>query len=137
MLPPVAMRDGIARVAHIFKDLQQRKIELLRASIEIDADGFKRVTHFSDGSTKSTAMKWNEISRVGAFKQDLAACDLLCLVLTGKDGAMIVDEEMEGFDAFIQGLPQRISGALAVEAWWDKVIQPPFATNWTVLYSAQ
>lgn len=135
MLPPVAMRDGIARVARIFKDLRQRKIELLRASIEMDEHGLTRITHFSDGSTKSAAMKWSEISRVAAFKQDLQAYDLLCMALTGSQGTMIVDEEMEGFDAMIAALPQRISGAPPVKAWWDKVIQPPFATNWTVLFA--
>lgn len=136
MLPPVAMRDGIGRVARVFEGLRQRKIELVRGAIEMDEQGLTRITQFSDGSTKSAAMKWSEISRVAAFKQDLQAYDVLCVALTGSEGTMIVDEEMDGFDAMIDALPARVPGAPSVESWWEKVVKPPFATNWTVLYAA-
>jgi hypothetical protein len=128
------MRDGIARVARIFEGLLQRKIELLRATIEIDERGLRRTTFFSDGSTNSAAMKWTEISRIVAFKEDLFAYDLLCIALTDPNGTIIVDEEMEGFDEMIRALPLRVPGVPAVEDWWLGVIQPAFATNFTVIF---
>lgn len=131
----MAMRDGIARVVRIFEDLPQRKIELLRATIRMDEQGLTRITHFSDGSMMSAAMKWSEISRVAAFKQDLVAYDVLCVLLTDPEGSMIVDEEMEGFDAMIQELPLRLPGAPGLDDWWERVIQPAFATNFTVIFS--
>jgi hypothetical protein len=128
------MRDGIARVRRLFEGLQQRKIELLRAVIVIDEHGLTRNTLFSDGSSYSAATKWSEISRIVAFKEDFAAFDLLCMGLTGREGTMVIDEEMEGFDAMIQALPLHLPGAPEVDQWWAAVIHPAFATNFTVLY---
>jgi len=131
------MRDGTARVARIFQGSLQRKIELLRATIEIDEQGLRRITYFSDESVKSAAMKWSEISRVLAFKEDLSAYDLLCVALTGHDGTMIVDEQMDGFDELIRVLPEHLPGAPLVEDWWTRVIHPPFAANFTTLFARE
>lgn len=127
-------RESKSRIARIFDGLFQRKIELLRAVIEIDDEGLKRTTYLSDGSSNAVSSKWREVSRIAAFKRDLFAYDLLCFEFSDQKGNFVVDEEMEGFDEMIHALPVRLPGAPEVSEWWDKVVQPPFATNVTVLF---
>jgi hypothetical protein len=128
------MRDGIARVARIFDGLLQPRIEVLRATIEMDEDCVRRTAYLSDGSINSAAMKWTGISRIVAFKRDLLIADLLCVGLTDRQGVMIVDEEMEGFEEMIQAFPSRLQGAPSEGEWWLRVVKPAFATNFTVIF---
>jgi hypothetical protein len=72
---------------------------------------------------------------IHAFKRDLFTVDLICLAFSLPDGVVQVDEEMVGYQSLLAELPSHYPGYYA--GWWEKVAHPPFATNWTLLWSAE
>jgi hypothetical protein len=93
------------------------------------------LTRTDDGGTKQTELRWSEVSRVVAYKRDCYAIDLICIAFSTAAGAVEVNEEMEGWDALTDALPMLLPGTPDKSQWWQKVAQPPFATNATALFS--
>lgn len=81
------------------------------------------------------AVQWGEVVSVFAFKRDVFAYDLICFVFKTGERFVELREDMEGWDALIDALPAYLSGAPGEADWWNKIVQPPFATNWTTLYT--
>jgi hypothetical protein len=77
----------------------------------------------------------SEIKRITMYKRDLLTTDSVCafVELCGTDELSIptIWEEHEGFYDVI-ALFSTLTGFDA--DWQDKVILPPFATNWTVVF---
>ena len=90
--------------------------------------------HFSDESVSASTIHWKEVESVSVFKRDLGSFDLLCLAVETSDCVFEVDEEMDGWESLIASLPDFLPGAAQKQEWWKKVVLPPFATNWTLLY---
>ena len=79
---------------------------------------------------------WGDVTRVTAFKRDLFSVDLVCLAFDAADGRRVeVDEELPGWVELLDALPRALPGALGREQVLGAVVQPPFATNETVVYS--
>jgi hypothetical protein len=90
--------------------------------------------HVDDSETK-TELRWNEVQGVVAFKRDCFALDLICMDFTTSDGAVELNEKMDGWEALTDALPNLLPGTTSKEKWWGKVAQPPFAANPTILFS--
>lgn len=82
------------------------------------------------------AVSLDEIEAVIAYKLDEITTDLVCcdIVTDVGDGEQIrtIHEELPGFDAAMARF-ETLPGFDG--KWRDKVIDPPFATNRTVIYS--
>ena len=72
---------------------------------------------------------------VVAYKRDCYTVDLMCMGFTTPDGAVEVNEGMDGWNALIDAIPRLLPGTTSKDKWWDKVAQPPFAANPTTLLS--
>ncbi len=81
-----------------------------------------------------SALNWDDVDEIVAFKRDLLTTDLLCLDLhSAKDGLWhLVHEEGEGFEEFLSVLEVKFD--VPRPGWWDKVVKPAFKENRTVLY---
>lgn len=81
---------------------------------------------------------WKETVRVEAFKRDLYAVDLICLLVLLKDNkALEINEGMEGFESLAGKLPEYLPGCQKFEEWFQVVAFPAFKENNTVIYERQ
>ena len=70
---------------------------------------------------------WTDIRRAVAFKRDVYAHDLLCLIFElHPEGVIELDETMGGWAALIEALPARLPGALPPSEWLPRVTFPAF-----------
>jgi len=51
------------------------------------------------------------------------------------DGAVELNEQMDGWNSLIDAVPRILPGTTSKEEWWDKVAQPPFAANPKTLFA--
>jgi hypothetical protein len=90
------------------------------------ADGFVSVI---------SRFMWPEVTKATAFKRDLAIVDLICIEFIHRDGSVIeVNEEMMGWEQLPERLPSYLPGCFDRSELLGAVMQPPFATNETVIY---
>jgi hypothetical protein len=80
---------------------------------------------------------WAAIRKIAAFKRDEISTDLICWEIEfderGQPWHVEIHEELEGFqDVVNEALRRKIVDPL----WVRLVMQPPFATCWTVIYDA-
>lgn len=93
-------------------------------SIELSQDGFKVVR----GHKIKYSVRWNDIISVVAYKRDQLVVDLICMDLIDcYDTRYSVSEDMEGFGAFDEELPQYLAGSDS--NWREHVVLPPFQTS--------
>ncbi len=106
----------------------------LEFAITFDSAGFMLADHRLH-PVPDLRLSWQEISRVVAYKRDLFAYDRLCLFVARADGSGVeLSEEMDGWKAFCEALPEVLPGCKASADWFMPVTFPAFATNKTELY---
>lgn len=80
-------------------------------------------------------LPWREVGRIVAYKRDLFTYDCICMFVARADGSGIeLNEEMDGWKAFCEMLPQVLPGCKSSADWLVSVTFPAFATNTTELY---
>lgn len=104
-----------------------------KASLNVDREGF---SIHQEGGEPTIHVFWNEIAQIQAYKKDLLTEDLVCwdITVTKDENSQTytVHEALDGFELLVD----RVSNELVSfdKTWRDKVIQPPFSKNCTVLY---
>jgi hypothetical protein len=80
-------------------------------------------------------MQWEAVDEIVAYKRDMIATDDICLGFRarGSDDFYSADEDMPGWVRLQQALRERFG--IRREEWLAEVTLPPFATNWTVLWT--
>ena len=106
-----------------------------RPYIHFDQAGMTLTAWHRDGAEGRTELSWSEVNGIVAYKRDCFAVDLICMGFTTPDGAIEVNEEMDGWEALTDAIPTLLPGMTGKKEWWDKVAQPPFAANPTTLFS--
>ena len=102
---------------------------MMERSVEFNNVGLSLL----DGS-KTDAIDWLNIDRIFVFKKDLLTSDLICLMIDTKEGALNIDEEMEGYDNLVQSLPDYLPGCVPFSEWFPVVAFPAFEVNPTIIY---
>lgn len=78
---------------------------------------------------------WQDTVLVKAFKRDLYAVDLICLVFLSKDEkAVELNEEMDGWESLVEKLHEYLPGCQKFEQWFSVVAFPAFKPNITQIY---
>jgi hypothetical protein len=99
--------------------------------VEPTADGFAVHRY----KTPPQTMRWDEVATIHAFKRDLYAVDMLCLMIADGHGSAIeVDEQMPGYAELIEridALPGTMPG------WQLQVMFPAFDPCLTQIYPAE
>jgi hypothetical protein len=105
-------------------------------AILCDLSGMTRtITYEDDGSSIKVSVPWSDVVSVSAFKRDIYTYDLICIALETAEGCLEVNEDMEGWGAMVDALPEHLPGTPDNTEWWEKVALPPFVTNWTTLFT--
>jgi hypothetical protein len=99
-----------------------------RASISCSAESFL----VENGRRVIFVAGFDEIVRVTAFKRDEVTTDLICMEIHLANGENIeLHEDLDGFEEWMRHI-ESLPGI--TPDWRCKVIQPPFATNETLLF---
>ena len=98
--------------------------------LSLTDDGFRLV--FDRGET--LAIAWADVAEIATFKRDLYIYDDIRLSFRrrGTDLWLEISEECAGFPEMAAEMRRRFP--TIDEAWYLDVMQPPFATNYTLLY---
>lgn len=75
---------------------------------------------------------WLEVERLEAYKIDLLSVDEVCLDIVLSNSVITITEETDGWNNFLLQLHEQFPRI--EKDWYPKIIQPPFQTNYTVLY---
>ena len=84
---------------------------------------------FRSGSNR---VKWSEVTQIAAFKRDMLTIDDVWFQFTANATPVLICEEQPGFAELESEVLALFPSAAS---WRAQVIQPAFATNFTVLYS--
>lgn len=90
---------------------------------------------FTPESGAPRLVRWPEIVKITVFKQDCHIHDLVCVEIDAEWPTLdlLLTEETKGFKEFLPALNHAFP---VIDAnWYQRVCQPPFATNMMVLYS--
>lgn len=80
-------------------------------------------------------LKWTDIERIVAYKPDLMTMDELCVELFSGNWKITYSESLPGWYQFVKKLNMAFPSL--PDDWDWRIIQPPFATNYTVLYERE
>lgn len=128
-------RGSTSVVKKMLKDLDSVEDSTLENEkygvISISNSGF---TFTNQLDKRMIDVKWDDISRIVTYKKDLGVTDLICLGWESLSGEVIeVHEEMVGFRQMSEKMVQTFNGIS--ELWMMEVMQPPFETNFTELWT--
>jgi hypothetical protein len=101
----------------------------------LDQVGITVTRSWEDGSVDKEEAQWLEVDAAYVHKQSCYTVDQIRIEFTTGEGEVLATESMEGWEAFIDALPTYLPGALVKADWWDKVVLPSFATNWTTFFT--
>ena len=103
-------------------------------AITFDSGGFK-INDLRSKSSEVISKAWTDVFRVTAFKRDLFAIDCICLRFDCINCKEIeVDEDMAGWNRFIEILPTQLPGCKPYSEWHSGVVFPAFLPNSTEIY---
>jgi hypothetical protein len=102
--------------------------------ISFDPNGFS-VGPVRKEDVSPVGMKWTDVQRVIAFKEDWLTVDCICLAFVDRDDhAIQVHEEMKGWQELVEALPESLPGCKPWSEWFTEVSFPAFATNLIQLF---
>jgi len=79
----------------------------------------------------SMAFSWRDVREIRTYKRDLLTTDEIRLAFLIDNIWCDVAEDVEGFAALVDQIGRVFP---LPEAWYARVMQPPFATNEATLY---
>ena len=98
---------------------------------------------YTDNERTTWCIPWTNVRKIAAFKRDLFTTDLICWELEldrpfwrgcwDQIRFVEINEEMEGFQGVVDAAVRR---KLVDPHWVGLVMQPAFATCWTVIYDS-
>jgi len=111
-------------------------IHLVGDHVEIIVPGRRRF--FRRPPDVNHRLNWSDITRVIAFKRDCFGVDSIRLAFEIKGTHVIeVHEDMAGWRALVDAIPEHLPGALSHEEWFGKVAFPAFEPCPTTLYACE
>jgi hypothetical protein len=86
----------------------------------------------------SLAIRWEQITQVVAFKRDVYAHDLLCILIEQAGaGVSEVNESMPGWERMIEQLPIYLPDASRWHDWYPKAAFPAFDPAPTLIFARE
>ncbi|MFW5846272.1 MAG: hypothetical protein ACOCXJ_08595 [Planctomycetota bacterium] len=76
-------------------------------------------------SARETAIPWQDITCIRAYKQDMFNPQIVNLLIETRDGEVeIQEQDVESYRFFHDVLERRLGCSMAYEDWWQQVTQP-------------
>jgi hypothetical protein len=104
------------------------------ARVSHGAQGLQLVLDDAAKGASETRLDWQGVRRVIAYKADALTVDDLRLRFETETGHLDLSEDIGGWRALLDALPQYLPGCWSSEQVLAGVVQPPFAANGTVIY---
>lgn len=79
--------------------------------------------------------KWTDITEINAYKKDLVTIDTIAMQIVFGDKQIEITEELPGWYQFVART--KIAFPSIPKDWDMEIVHPPFATNYTKLYSKE
>ena len=115
-------------IKSFFSNLRMKREPPIKR-VEVSGDGF--VVSKADGISES--VRWSQVEGIYTYKVDCYAIDMIWLAFVEKgEKEFHIKEEAEGFEQLMSAVNKafpEIDGE-----WYQRVMQPPFAENFTILY---
>ncbi|CAG0978399.1 hypothetical protein PHYC_01629 [Phycisphaerales bacterium] len=94
------------------------------------------LVHVCEGDRRTASFRWEDLSRIRAWKHDCFTYDLICLGfdMRGTEESVFVHEEMEGFKDLVAEIERRCDRL--DPKWWSKVAFPAFEQNHLTIWEA-
>jgi hypothetical protein len=104
--------------------------------LRIRSDARALIVESVEGTTDGGCeILWEDVVQVTGYKKDCFAVDQVRFEFVSRSGTLLVDtEDMPGWEGLVEVLPKWLPGFPMKTDWWEKIIQPPFGTNLTLLY---
>ena len=80
----------------------------------------------------SKSIRWNDITQLNGYKRDQMTIDRIEMEIVCGDDSFSISEDLPGWYQFI--IKTKEVFPTIPKDWDSKIIQPPFATNFTTLY---
>ncbi len=113
----------------------KRLIPRKNQAVQIVVNGPEVEVKSVHGNDTLARFRWEDVVKVTAFKRDLFIVDLICFELAfANETIRELNEEMLGWEEFRTSLETQLSGSRTLDSWFQKVAQPPFAEDATVIY---
>lgn len=121
--------DKIIKLSQITEERKKR--------FEIEFNDLGKFKYEDDGfifqsKSKQQKIRWAEIERLIAYKQDLLTTDEICLDIVYNNWQTTITEETPGWYQFIEKL--KLVFPNIPKNWDSEIVHPAFATNLTILY---
>jgi len=114
------------------RPLQEWSAEFLDQGLRIQLDSW---LNYRNGYRETIEFEWAEICQVTAYKTDEFSLDTIWLEFQARNGdAAALPENAPQWKQVASVLPAHFAGCPEFRAWYPGVVQPPFASNLTVLY---
>lgn len=81
---------------------------------------------------RSITIAWTEITKINVFKKDLVVYDLVMMEIVCGVSALVINEESPGWYQFVIKTKEVFPST--PQDWDIKIIQPPFAENFSTIY---
>ncbi|HEY4285954.1 MAG TPA: hypothetical protein VGN00_02535 [Puia sp.] len=123
-------QDDAAPYSEAEKALEEKRRQEDPGKFTYGEDGFTYA--FPDGPE---FVCWSEIQRIATYKVDRMTFDEICLDIFWNDWKLTITEDTPGWGQLVI----KLKGAFPTipEDWFERVMQPAFATNYTVLYERE
>lgn len=83
------------------------------------------ILHLCRHGGAEAEIRWREIERIAAFKQDLFNPQIVVLEIRTADAVWEIDAtDCSGFEPFSHLLAQRLDGMQPYSRWWPQVTDP-------------
>lgn len=97
-------------------------------------------TYHYDGFTivygnLNKTLKWDDITEVNVYKVDLMTIDEITMEVVYGDWYFTINEEVPGWYQFILKLKEALPSI--PDDWEQKVMFPPFATNYRTIFKRE
>ena len=80
----------------------------------------------------SKRLNWTDITQLNAYKSDLLTIDRIDLEIVYGDKHITISEDIPGWYQFVLKTKEIFN---SIRKDWDiEIMQPPFATNWRIIY---
>lgn len=103
--------------------IRRRQAGTENKKLRVDASGI----HIDFDGKESVMLEWNDIQRIMAFKRDVYAHDLVCMLIEKAGaGSLEVNESMHGWTELVNQLPVRLPAAMRFADWFPQVTSTVF-----------
>jgi hypothetical protein len=127
------MKKFLHNVAARFKSMREGRTETQYEVVWNENDvQVKWLTLEND--TGSISFEWDSVLSVDTFKRDHFSVDYICLAFETADRRIEVNEDMKGWNNFLDAVQTNLAGFPPQEMWLNRVMFPAFETNHTKLW---